>query len=198
MPVGEVKNLVNKLEVEVGSASLSIVFHLVSKWNSFFFSGARQGRHPEGGSVRSPPPPRPPRLHQHRPHTLVALHCPPWPGQLLLHFTLFWKPTRDANDSTLFYQSGGGPLTFVPGGLKIEGSTQVIFFRTLMPPHACYPQHGCHKRLLATWWQTSWPLGPEGSPCVETGTSDDLKCKQQISSYCRTIKLWYCPTARLC
>ena len=71
MPVGEVKNLVNKLEVEVGSASLSIVlqFHLVS--------GARQGRHPEGGSVRSPPPPRPPRLHQHRPHTLVALHCPP-------------------------------------------------------------------------------------------------------------------------
>ena len=25
------------------------------------------------------------------------------------------------------YQSGGGPLTFVPGGLKIEGSTQVIF-----------------------------------------------------------------------
>ena len=31
MPVGEVKNLVNKLEVEVGSASLSIVFHLVSK-----------------------------------------------------------------------------------------------------------------------------------------------------------------------
>ena len=75
------------------------------------------------------------------------------------------------------YQSGGGPLTFVPGGLKIEGSTQVIFFRTLMPPHACYPQHGCHKRLLATWWQTSWPLGPEGSPCVETGTSDDLKCK---------------------
>ena len=71
MPVGEVKNLVNKLEVEVESASLSIVlqFHLVS--------GARQGRHPEGGSVRSPPPPRPPRLHQHRPHTLVALHCPP-------------------------------------------------------------------------------------------------------------------------
>ena len=32
MPVGEVKNLVNKLEVEVGSASLSIVFHLVSKF----------------------------------------------------------------------------------------------------------------------------------------------------------------------
>ena len=121
MPVGEVKNLVNKLEVEVGSASLSIVFHLVSKWNCF--SGARQGRHPEGGSVRSPPPPRPPRLHQHRPHTLVALHCPPWPGQLLLHFTLFWKPTKFNS----LYQSGGGPLTFVPGGLKIEGSTQVIF-----------------------------------------------------------------------
>ena len=77
MPVGEVKNLVNKLEVEVGSASISIVlqFQLVSKLNCL--SGARQGRHPEGGSVRSPPPPRPPRLHQHRPHTLVALHCPP-------------------------------------------------------------------------------------------------------------------------
>ena len=176
MPVGEVKNLVNKLEVEVGSASLSIVFHLVSKWNSFFF----QVR----GKVATP------RVGLCVLLLLLALLVSINIGLTLwLLFTVRLDLVSSCFNSLCF-----GNLLWLqilqPSLSEWWRSSHFRarraqdrrihagdFFRTLMPPHACYPQHGCHKRLLATWWQTSWPLGPEGSPCVETGTSDDLKCK---------------------
>ena len=127
-------------------------------------AGARQGGDTKSWSVRAPHPPRNPRLHQHRAHPLVALHRSPRPRKLLLHLTYFYNPTlvaplvKDQEGilrSEIFlkisFQSGGGPLTFVPGGLKVEGSTEVIFHHLCRIVIICACANCVTFRLLGTW-----------------------------------------------
>ena len=122
-------------------------------------AGAREGGDTKSWSVRAPDPPRNPRLHQHRAHPLVALQCSPRPRKLLLHITYFYNPTLKDQEGILrseiflktSFQSGGGPLTFVPGGLKVEGSTEVIFHHLCRIVIICAYANCVTFRLLGTW-----------------------------------------------